>query len=246
METNESICKLKVVGTEDHAVLGQISGLRVDCDKMVVDNYIIDSAEATHRPLVLPFNSVIAVGDAFVTVPGRKDFLRPGTEEEEKAVDGYDLVGAQVYSRTGNSLGKVTGYEFDTVFGTVEGITLDDGSHYAAAAFLFFSPEFVFVDDGSRDAASLRGAEKERRVDEVEKQAYSGYGTENAPRPVESSSLSDEERELVGVLLDSELTEDVVSEDGAFRCTKGTKITQEVVARAREHDALLALAMSVE
>ena len=245
METNESICKLKVVGTEDHAVLGQISGLRVDCDKMAVNNYVIDSAEATHRPLVLPFDAVIAVGDAFVTVPGRKDFLRPGTEEEEKAVDGYDLVGAQVYSRTGNTLGKVTGYEFDTVFGTIEGITLDDGSHHSAASFLFFSPEFVFVDDGSRDAASLRGAEKERRVDEVEKKAYSGYGNESVS-PAASSSLSDEERELVGVLLDAELTEDVVSEDGAFRCTKGTKITQDIIAQAREHDALLALAMSVE
>ena len=245
METNESICKLKVVGTEDRAILGQISGLRVDCDKMAVSNYVVDSAEATHRSLVLPFDSVIAVGDAFVTVPGRKNFLRPGTEEEERAVDGYDLIGAQVYSRTGNTLGKVTAYEFDTVFGTIEGVTLDDGSHYTSASFLFFSPEFVFLDDGSRDAASLRGAEKSRKVDEVEKRAYSSYGNE-AASPAASSSLSDEERELVGVLLDAELTEDVVSEDGVFRCTKGTKITQDIVAQAREHDALLALAMSVE
>ena len=41
----------------------------------------------------------------------------------------------------------------------IKSITLDNGSEFKSDAFLFFAPDFVFVDDGSKSAADLRQAE---------------------------------------------------------------------------------------
>ena len=156
METNESILTRSIVGLDDRKVLGKMRELRVDCDALAVGHYIVSSA-TTNAPLVLPFANVIAVGDTFATVQSREDFL-PASDTQAQALiaDGFALIGAEVYTRTGNKLGAVATYAFDPVFGTVTSLTLDDGTVFTAESFVFFAPEFVFVDDGAKTAAELR------------------------------------------------------------------------------------------
>jgi hypothetical protein len=38
----------------------------------------------------------------------------------------------------------------------------------------------------------------------------------------------------------------VVSEDGGFKAEKGTVLTEELIAQAAEHDALLLLTINIE
>lgn len=275
METNESILTRSIVGLDDRKVLGKMRELRVDCDALAVGHYIVSSA-TTNAPLVLPFANVIAVGDTFATVQSREDFL-PASDMQAQALiaDGFALIGAEVYTRTGNKLGAVATYAFDPVFGTVTSLTLDDGTVFTAESFVFFAPEFVFVDDGAKTAAELReGGEPVAEVVEVEEVVE-----EPAPLFVEEEplladdvalaeaedevvealeeaiveeeaepvvELSDEDAELVEFLIGKVLTDDVTSADGVFAASRGVILTRELVEQAAAHDALLSLTMSVD
>jgi len=156
METNEAILAREVVIIDTHKKLGAIKDLRVDCDKMAVCHYIVNN-DSTGSTLALPFEKALAVGDTFMTVQNRNDFLAADDAVSNKIInEGYLLLKEEVYSKTGNKLGPIKGYEFDTVQGTVTKILLENGSSYTCDTFIFFSPDFVFIDDGAPTAAELR------------------------------------------------------------------------------------------
>lgn len=228
METNESILTRSIVGLDDRKVLGKMRELRVDCDTLAVSHYLVTSA-VTNAPLALPFANVIAVGDTFITVQSREEFL-PASDAQAQALigEGFALIGAEVYTRTGNKLGAVASYAFDPVFGTVTSLTLADGTVFEAASFVFFAPEFVFVDDGAKTAAELR------------EDPAGDAGAE------EALELSEEDAQLVEFLIGKALTDDVASADGAFAADRGTILTRALVEQAAAHDALLLLTMSVD
>jgi sporulation protein YlmC with PRC-barrel domain len=160
METNETILTREVVALDDRKKLGKVKGLRVDPDTRAVSHYIIGSA-STGSDLVLPFNNALAVGDTFLTIQNTAAVLPTVAPEANKLLqEGYALLKSEVYSRTGNSLGNVVGFDFDPVFGKVTQIALATQS-FDAANFVFFSPEFVFVDDGAPTAGDLRLAPPE-------------------------------------------------------------------------------------
>lgn len=149
METNESILTRSIVGLDERKVLGKMSSLRVDYDTQAVSHYIVMNA-STNNAIALPFENAIAVGDTFITVQSYGSFVDANSPASKELVsDSNKLVGVEVYSRTGNTLGTVTAFDFDPVFGAIKSITLDNGSEFKSDAFLFFAPDFVFVDDGS-------------------------------------------------------------------------------------------------
>lgn len=161
------------------------------------------------------------------------------------------LVGVEVYSRTGNTLGTVTAFDFDPVFGAIKSITLDNGSEFKSDAFLFFAPDFVFVDDGSKSAADLRQAE-DNTSDAPAAAPASTPATQPAPAAqpaapaANADGLSNEDALLVDFLIGKTLNDDVANADDTFALPKGTEITREIALDAKKHDALLLLTMSVD
>lgn len=210
METNESILTRSVVGIDDRKVLGTMRELRVDCDTLAVGHYIVSSA-TTNTPLALPFDNVLAVGDTFITVQSREDFLPSGSPQGQALIaDGFALIGADVFTRTGNKLGTVATYAFDPVFGTVNSITLADGTVFPAETFVFFAPEFVFVDDGGKTAAELREApqaEVEVAVAPVAEEVVVEEVAEELP-PTQEELLADD----VAAAAEEELVEELIEE----------------------------------
>ena len=272
METNESILVRDVVGLDDRRVIGKMRELRVDCDTLAVSHYVVASATTT-APLVLPFGQALSVGDTFVTIQSRENFLpASSTEAQALIAGGFKLVGVEAYSRTGDKLGAVAGYEFDPVYGTVTSITLEDGSVYAADTFVFFAPEFIFVDNGAKTAAELRAtaavaeetvaevaeapvaeAEEEaaeeaveEAVEEAIEEAAEAEAEAVAEEELEAPELSDEDAQLVELLVGATLVDDVTSEDGAFALKKDTVLTRAMVYDAISHDALLLLTLGAD
>lgn len=204
METNETILTRKVVGIEDRKTLGKVTGLRVDCDTLGVSHYLVGSA-STNATLVLPFEKALSVGDTFVTVQSRAGFLPMTNEARAIDADGFKLVGTEVYTKTGNRLGVVASFAFDCVFGAVTEIALDSGATFPSDRFVFFAPEFVFVDDGEKTAAELReagvaadiredaedragvGAGSAEEADGAEREPVAGNCPEAAPTPAADS-----------------------------------------------------------
>ena len=259
METNESILVRNVVGLDDRRVIGKMRELRVNCDTLAVSHYIVASA-TTNAPLALPFDRALAIGDTFVTVQSRENFLAASDPEAQALIaDGFKLVGVEAYSRTGNKLGTVSTYDFDPVYGTVTSVTLDDGTVFAADTFVFVAPEFVFVDNGAKTAAELRAGVAEAEVEEavIEEVADEEVAEDAVEEVAEAEEaaeeiaeagpeLSAEDAQLVELLVGATLVDDVASEDGSFTVAKDTVLTREIVDDAIAHDALLLLTLAAD
>lgn len=198
------------------------------------------------------YKNAIAVGDTFITVQSYGSFVDANSPASKELVsDANKLVGVEVYSRTGNTLGTVTAFDFDPVFGAIKSITLDNGSEFKSDAFLFFAPDFVFVDDGSKSAADLRQAE-DNASDAPAAAPASTPATQPAPAAqpaapaANADGLSNEDALLVDFLIGKTLNDDVANADDTFALPKGTEITREIALDAKKHDALLLLTMSVD
>ncbi len=142
-------------------------------------------------------------------------------------------------------------FSFNEVVGAIKSITLDNGSEFKSDAFLFFAPDFVFVDDGSKSAADLRQAE-DNASDAPAAAPASTPATQPAPAAqpaapaANADGLSNEDALLVDFLIGKTLNDDVANADDTFALPKGTEITREIALDAKKHDALLLLTMSVD
>jgi sporulation protein YlmC with PRC-barrel domain len=274
METNETILTRDVVIIESQKVPGSVKSLRVDCDKVAVSHFIVnkDSAGAV---LVLPFEKALSVGDAFVTVQKRDDFLPSNDAYSNKVIqDGYKLVKEEVFSKTGNKLGAVKSFEFETIYGRITSLTLEDGTCYSSDAIVFFSTDFIFVDDGALTSAELRLVEeaKDEVVEEVEDPTVSvtlvdevaeeaaevvaevaeevevalEAAVEVAAEPEDDDDATISDEEILQFLIGTTLQADVESEDGLFKAVKGSVLTRQTILEAAKHDAILLLTINVE
>lgn len=135
--------------------------------------------------------------------------------------------------------------------GAIKSITLDNGSEFKSDVFLFFAPDFVFVDDGSKTAADLRQAE-DSTSDAPAAAPASAPATQAAPAAqpaapaANADGLSNEDALLLDFLIGKTLNDDVANADDTFALPKGTEITREIALDAKKHDALLLLTMSVD
>lgn len=197
-------------------------------------------------------SNAIAVGDTFITVQSYGSFVDANSPASKELVsDANKLVGVEVYSRTGNTLGTVAAFDFDPIFGAIKSITLDNGSEFKSDVFLFFAPDFVFVDDGSKTAADLRQAE-DSTSDAPAAAPASAPAAQAAPAAqpaapaANADGLSNEDALLLDFLIGKTLNDDVANADDTFALPKGTEITREIALDAKKHDALLLLTMSVD
>lgn len=253
METNESILTRSIVGLDERKVLGKMSSLRVDYDTQAVSHYIVLNA-STNNAIALPFENAIATGDTFITVQSYGSFVDANSPAAKELVsDSNKLIGVEVYSRTGNTLGTVAGFDFDPVFGAIKSISLENGQEFQSEAFLFFAPDFVFVDDGSQSAEDLRQsaddapAKKEPAAAPATPAAAAPATPAAAEAPAANADgLSNEDALLVDFLVGKILNDDVTNSDDTFALPKGTEITREIALDAKKHDALLLLTMSVD
>ena len=213
METNEAILAREVVIIDAHKRLGGIKGLRVDCDKMAVSHYIINN-DSTGSTLVLPFEKALAVGDTFMTVQSRNDFLAADDAFSNKVIkEGYVLLQEQVFSKTGNKLSPVKGFEFDTVEGTVTKLQLEDGSSYDADTFIFFSADFVFIDDGAPTAPEQRASKSGfAEATSVAAPSVAGYAPVSFEAPEAVAEVEAEVEAVVEAEAVVEVAEEVAEE----------------------------------
>lgn len=162
-----------------------------------------------------------------------------------------DLLSSDIYAVDKDTTGTVAAFDFDPIFGAIKSITLDNGSEFKSDVFLFFAPDFVFVDDGSKTAADLRQAE-DSTSDAPAAAPASAPAAQAAPAAqpaapaANADGLSNEDALLLDFLIGKTLNDDVANADDTFALPKGTEITREIALDAKKHDALLLLTMSVD
>lgn len=265
METNETIVSRDVVALDDRKRTGSVKSLAVDFDLQRVSHYVITSA-STGSSLVLPLEKAISVGDSFMTIKSHEDFL-PLANSLARALgkNSPTIVGLNMYSCGGDCIGQIKGFEFDTVTGSIAKVVLDDDREFTKDDFVFFAPDFVFVDDGTPTDADKRESlmkddvEPESEEEALQVEPEQGEEAEAAAEasaesePEEALELNQEADPEVPVvdeamkeyLIGKRVAERVVSSDGAFVIEAGEEITDDVLNAAEAADALLLLVMSV-
>lgn len=242
METNRTILLREVISIEDRKPVGSIKDLCVDCDRSAVSHYVVGDASLASLRL-LPCDKVIGVGNSFVTIGSEAVLLSPENRASKRLIEeGSRLVGTEVYSRMGDRVGSVSGYEFDTKTGRITRIDTNEGSSYVAEQVLFMSPDHVFVSDGGVEAALAPDAKAEKPGEREQQPAKGSEPSE----PAKPGKTADESQALRELLIGGKATEDVVSKDGKFTLAKGSVITEDVFKDAQEHEAVLLLTMSVD
>ena len=87
-------------------------------------------------------------------------------------------------------------------------------------------------------------ATREEAIEEAIEEA--AEAEEEAEEELEAPELSDEDAQLVELLVGATLVDDVTSEDGAFTLKKDTVLTRAMVYDAISHDALLLLTLGAD
>lgn len=228
METNESILTKGVVSIDDRKQVGKVKGVIVDCDTCGVSHYIVSSS-STNSSLVLPFEKSLAVGDTFMTIQSRDDFLATTDLTARGALeDNFDLVGLDVYSRAGSHLGVVKGFDIDTAFGTITKIDLEDGGSFDSDAYVFFAREFVFVDDGTKTDADIRIAAANSSDEEDDDTAPLAEPAD------EEEAVEPDDAEEVAEELEEEAVEDMI--EAAEEEAEAAEATEGVLEEGEGED----------
>ena len=248
METNASIIGRQVIAFDDHKVIGPVQDIAVGQESLSVD-YLIITSKSTKSPLALPFDSIIAIGDTFVTVAEHNDAVScESTAVKSDLRNAVELIGVPTFTKTGNKLAIVESFEFNSATGKIEKIILDDKSEYSAESYLFFTSDYVFFDDGSSTSADIRENSKAKpsKSDKSSRAKKAVKPVVNDDDEEEVRKTSDEDATLKRWLIGQRLNDTVTSADGEFTVQKGTSLTKELLDLAEDHDALVLLTMSID
>jgi hypothetical protein len=201
---------------------------------------------------LLPFKEVISMGNPYI-MTRTKNALIP--EANPQATDALkklsNLLSTEILTEDGSHFDFVKGFEFDPKSGAITKIETYNGGSIPGASIVFLSLSYVLIKSGSAQVeaptpeptavvepvAAEEEAAEEAAVEEI------ALEVDEAPEKeadVEEKDFSDDP--LIGITVG----EDVSSKDGEFFVAKGTEITEELLAEADRHDAILLLTMSVD
>jgi len=226
MENESSLKGTVIMSLGDRKTVGRINDLVIDEDSLSIKDFVVVDSPANVIRL-LPFDKIIAIGDTFATIESSDVFRKETDTDVQRIINkGFNLVDTEVFSKVGNKLGVVKSFEFSPIDGNIRDIVLTDGTKFNKDSFVFFSAEYVFVDDGSKTFEQLR---------------LEGF-SELDQEPAEVN----EDRELMEYLVGKTTTSQIESLDGFFTIEAGTVLTEDVLAQAKQADVLTMLIMSVE
>lgn len=244
METNKTILLREIISLEDRGSVGTITDLLVDYAKKKVSHFCVRDAQTNTLSYLAP-GSIVSAGHPYITIKN-KSVLIPGnsTLTADIAKNEGSLLNIRMLSAQGDHVDFVKGFEFDPQSGEVSQLETYGSGMVAASSVLFFAKDYVCVDVDQSVGDSLDFSSAAAQQDELP--------VESAPAPApeppaqEKPEQASIDEELSELLIGAVVGEEVTSEDGAFSVSKGTVITEKLLAQAQEHDAVMLLTMSVD
>jgi uncharacterized protein YrrD len=169
-----------------------------------VSHYVLGTS-SLYELTLLPREKVLAVGDTFVTIHTSSDLITADQKGAKEILsEKYNLVGLDVFSKTGDRLGIVEGFSFDAPTGKIQEFTMNDGTVFHSGSFLFFSPEYVFVDldalvpgakSNQDQAVSKTAIESEKLNPVAETSVFEQVNNVSPSESIENAKISDEVNE---------------------------------------------------
>ena len=170
---------------------------------------------------VLPISDIVGIGDDYLLIEKKSAIKKVIAMDKELRTilkDSYMLIGVEVIEGAGRQLGKVVDLEV-APDGVLSKIFLESGDEIEKEKIISICENTIFVD-------------------------FSGAIREGIAEKEDEEAVAIEESEDETVLpIGLTVSKRVVSQDGEFKVKAGTVITEEIIAEASEHDALVDLAL---
>ncbi|MGZ4133729.1 MAG: PRC-barrel domain-containing protein [Tumebacillaceae bacterium] len=247
MKKSVEIQGLPIFSLVDGIEIGHVKQLVVNPEAGQVELFLVENDQDAIGVHVLPYTSVIGVGDFAVTVetgtaiqelanvPGARDLM----------LRGYKVIGTRVLSRKGQLLGSVNEYFVDEDNGTITTCSFVE-SEDTASIKLFDRPNIMTF---GRDVIVIKEQEHIFNSFSERDAATTAVGapSEQSPAPAADPAVTEATQaaeevattaQVVAVgpyayLVGKVLREDLLDEAGAQIAPQGTALTAELIERVK-------------
>ena len=188
---------------------------------------------------VLASEDIAGIGEDFILIEKKSDIQRVLSADETLSSSlkrSYVLLEVEVVDEAGCHLGKVEDLTIDSA-GVVVSIELDDTTTIGRDEIISVCSEVVFV-RGTKEVKEENDENGENK-EELTASSIDAFKVIDKNQP-EQVVKDEKQRSPIGLIVE----EDVVSADGLFEIKAGAEITEKIFNKAKEHDAVLALAFA--
>lgn len=242
MKSSAQIQDLPIFSLIDGAEIGRVKQLVIEPSSGSVQLFQVENDQHAIGVHVLPYASVIGVGDFAVTVESG-DAIR-----DLQAVEGardlvllsYKIIGTRVLSRKGQLMGIVHEYFVEEETGAVIACSFQEHENHEAIRFfhrdniMTFGRDVLVIKDESRIYESL-----DEGTSPAESATASSDASTSAEQPEEPAKDHGNVTVLPGAsgpysyLIGKRLTADLTSDAGEVIATSGTIITEELIEQVK-------------
>ena len=244
----EEILGLPVITILDGQEVGVIRQLVINPEKGRIEYLLVNGRDWYEVPQVLPYKSVLGVGQDAITVES-KAMLSPLTKESE-VVPFLDqkirVIDTRVYTRKGRLIGTVAEMAIEIDSGQIAGCelaTLDQALIFIPRErILTFGKDVLVVDEGADDVIARTSVEPEE-LDQISVKQNQEDAPASAPSYRGSQLFEYRQRQYV---IGKKLTRTIFSDTGEVLARAGERVTSELLANIKTQARYIELTSSVE
>ncbi|MBL0386648.1 hypothetical protein JJB07_08290 [Tumebacillus sp. ITR2] len=248
MKSTEQIQGLPIFSLTEGAEIGRVKQLVLEPSSGSVRLLQVDNDQDAIGVHVLPYESVIGVGDFAVTVESSESIrdLHDVAGARELVLLGYKIIGTRVLSRKGQLMGVVQEYYVEEETGSVTACTFAEHSNTESVRvfhrdnIMTFGRDVLVIKDESRIFDSLQDepAPQDNVIPLTASLEVTHAAQETAATRTDAASPQGAEAPTPGgqyaYLIGKQLREDLTDDGGNVLATRGTEITEALIETVKQ------------
>ncbi|HZJ82503.1 MAG TPA: PRC-barrel domain-containing protein [Clostridia bacterium] len=250
MKKAKEIIGFPLISIHEAMELGEIKELLIDPNEGRVKYVMIMDKEWYLGAKILPFNSILSIGNDAVTIESRRDMQQFSQVEEAASIVQNDIkmIKAKVFTQKGKYIGSVIEYYIDEEDGSICGFILD-GSQGSMDIknpnIITFGSETLVIEDSVEDTMG----EDIPKVGIPKLDVMSNHSNhkdihESKAKPKSSGRLFEEKQRQF--LIGRKAQRKVLDEQGDLLLEEGQLITREVLDRVTDNNKIIELTINTK
>ena len=248
MKKSADILRLPVISISEGKQVGTVKDLTVDASLGSVVALVIDDGSWYLGAKVLPFNSIIGLGESAVMVENTNAVLPVSSVPrlEQLMAAAIRVIGTRTLTRSGFMGGKVVEFFIDEsgriVLCEVEE-NIGERTQIASQQIVTFGKDVLIISDSGETGGRnpLGGRPMEGIVSRVVPTAETD--TAISPTADDAAQLFEEKQRRY--LLGKRVNRRILTNDGSLIIEQGAEITEDILQRIREEDKMIELTMNL-
>lgn len=219
---------LPIISIQDGEEVAVDKSVIINCDKKAIEYLMIEKKDENQKYVeVIPYTELIGIGSYAATIESSKSIISfEQLKFDEKKYKKHDeLISQVIISRTGDFVGTLVGFDFDTEDGSIRTITYKNDINKIKKIkmqdFVTIGQKFLIISSNNVDS----------NIEEINISNNGNFNVENF--------IKDKENNIIGKVLEHNL----LDFDGNIIVHEGTEITQKILDKVKSVDENLLFEM---